>query len=329
MTPAARLVYAGQDISTKLMQNGGPLISLVVTDEAGIKSDTVEIEFDDRERLPSPTKGAEIKVWLGYEPEPVYMGRFAVDEWERRGPVRTLRISAKAAALTTAIRAAKSRSWHDLDLGDIVDTIAGEHGLQVKMHDEMRAIHLDHIDQQSESDLGFMTRLAKRSGATFKLADGNLIFAKKAAKTLPSGQEKEKIELRPGDVSTWSATDCARGECGSVICFWMDRDAGKRTKVVVGEGDPAHQDRKLYATEAEALAAAQAQFGTLNRGQKRIEIDGPGNPAVYAEAMLSLRNFDQDVDGEYIVKGVRHSLDEGGFLTSIHVEVGGEEEGGD
>ena len=106
MTPAYRIEIDGKDITTEW---GKRLTSLSITDEAGIKSDTLEVEFDGRDKIKAPKVGAKIKVWLGYEPAPILRGQFVIDEWALSGPLRTLSISAKAAELTSTIRAAKTR----------------------------------------------------------------------------------------------------------------------------------------------------------------------------------------------------------------------------
>lgn len=328
MRPAARLTIAGRDVSTAIFGDAGVLVSLTINDEAGVKSDTLEIELDDREGFKAPPKGAEIRVWLGYEPAPVYMGRFTVDTWTKHGPARTLSISAKAAEMTTEIKAAKSRSWDRQTVGGIVQSIAGEHRLTAVVDPALASIAVEHIDQQNESDLHFLSRLARRVGATFKLADGKALFAKKGSTSLPSGGAKPVIVLTPEMVGGWEATSADRGNYKAVAATYMDHDKGKRVTVRAGSGKPEHRDRRVYATEAEARAAAEAQLGDLTRGKVQFEArDCPGLPSAFAEALISAEGFDPDVDGEYLIKSVSHTLDGGGYRTSISMETGGTQTG--
>lgn len=332
-TPAARLTINGRDVSTSIFGDlanggaGGVLVSLTVTDEAGTKSDTLELEIDDREGFKAPPKGAEIQAWLGYEPTPVYMGRFKVDEWTKRGPVRTLRVSAKAAEMTSEIRAAKSRSFDGKTVGEIATQIAGENGLQATVAPSIASQTIPHIDQQNESDLGFLSRLAGRAGAVFKLADGKVLFSERGSGQLASGNEKPTIGLTPPMVSDWDATSADRGEYGAVACSYMDHDQGKRVTVTEGSGKPKHRDRRLYGSKEEAEAAAKAQLGDLTRGKVSFSTNGPGLPSVFAEAKIDAQGFDADVDGEFLIKSVNHTLDSGGYRTSIQMERGGGSEG--
>lgn len=327
MTPAARLIIEGRDVSTMMFGQDGPLISLTVTDEAGLKSDTLELSLDNREGFKAPKKGAEIQVWLGYEPTPVYMGLFTVDTWRKSGPVRTLTISAKAAELTTDIKAAKVRSFDGKTVDAIVKSVAGDHGLTATVASDFASITIDHIDQQTESDVGFLSRLARRVGATFKLADGKVIFAAKGSSALPSGGEKVAITLTPNMVSDWDAESQDRGSYACVSCSYMDHGKGKRVSVKAGSGKPQHRDRRTYGSKAEAEAAAKAQLGDLTRGKMSFSTNGAGMPSVFAEAKVTAAGFDPDVDGDFNIKTVTHCFDGSAYRTSISMETAGGDTG--
>lgn len=318
--PAARLEFDGRDVSTDIFGEGGCLVSLTITDEAGLQADSIQIELDDREGFKPPAKGSLIKVWLGWEPSPRYMGAYKVDEWVKRGPVRMLSVTARAAELTTSIRAAKTRSWHEKTLGQIAQQIARDHGLTATVDATVAAVAIGHIDQQHESDLGFLSRLARRNGATFKLADGKLLLAAKGSSKLPSGAEKPTLTLKPGMVGSWTATSQGRGNYKSVTCAYMDHATGRRRTVTSGSGAPKHRDRRLYGSQGEAREAAKAQLGDQARGQMMVETEAPGMPDVFADADARITDFDVDVDGVYRIKTVSHALDAGGYRTSLSLE---------
>lgn len=330
-SPAARITFAGQDITTKLIPpaNGqkaaltGGLTSLTVTDEAGHKADTVELELDDREHFKAPAKGSVVQVWMGYDPEPVYQGSYKVDRWVKRGPRRVLHVSAKAAELSTEIRSAKAKGWHGKTFGQIAKQIASDHGLTAVVDSELAGRTIDHIDQQHESNLHFLSRLARRNGATFKLADGKIIIAKKGSTKLPSGSGKPKLTLTPDMVATWTATSQDRGDYKAVHTHYADHKAGKRVKVTAGSGKPAHRDRFLYATKNEATRAGRAALHDLARGKGNFETEGVGLPDFFADCMVSVKGFDPDVDGDYIAKTVTHTLDAAGYHTTMTMEAAG------
>lgn len=353
MKPACRVTLDGLDITANLIPapfglplegggavlargylSGGPLLSLTVTDNEGLKSDSVEIVVDNRDRIPAPKKGSQFKVWLGYaETGLVYMGSYQVDTWSKSGRPLKLQISAKAVGLTTEIKSPKSRSYHKTNVGEIVEKVAGKNSLGSKVHPELSKVKIGHIDQSNESDLHFLTRLAKRIGGNFKLADGQIIMNKAGAGTLPSGSQAPVFDIPETGTLEWSGSGSERGSYGSSSAAWHDTEEGERKTVVVGEGKPRYRDRKLYKTEDEARQAAQAVLSGLNRGKRSFNVSLPGKPEIFAGARMNATEYDPDVDGLYGIKSAVHTLDSGGLKTSLTGEgvdeKGGSNEGGD
>lgn len=319
-TPAYRIEVDGVDVSSKWKP---VLLSMEITDEAGLKADTLEATFSMNPPIAKPKPGAKIKAWLGYEPAPAYRGEFVVDEWELSGPPNQLTVKAKAAAMTSKIKSAHSKAYDGKTLGAIVNEVASTNGLTAQVDSELAAIQIKHIDQQNESDLNFLSRLAKRNGGTFKLGDGKVILAKKGSEKLPGGQAKTAIVLTPIMATRWSFTQGKRGEYKTVSATYMDHAGGRRKTVKAGSGEPKHHIRLLYGSAAEAKAAAQAELGNYARGQGTFEFEGPGLPSVFAEAKVTAEGFDPDADGEFSIKSVHHRLEDGGYTTSISLERGG------
>lgn len=322
MKPVVRIEFNGVDRGDAFLAR---LVSLSIDDSAGLTADRLEMTFDARagERIDisAPAVGAELRIFLGYEPTPMYMGSFRVRRWTKSGPVRTLTVEADAAALTTTIRAPKTRSHHAMTVREIVEKIAADHGLTAQVDTEIGAHNVAHIDQQTESDVSFLTRLAKRQGATFKLGDGKIIFAKKGSPTAIDGSAKVMKTILPTQVSSWTATLDGRSDYGSASAEYMDHAKGERLRAHAGTGAPHHRDRRLYGSKEEAEAACKANLGDLNRGKMSVTIDAPGMPEVFAEALVNLKDFDAEADGEYLAKTVRHEFSDRGFTTSVTLEA--------
>ncbi|WP_152048879.1 contractile injection system protein, VgrG/Pvc8 family, partial [Aureimonas psammosilenae] len=339
MTPAARIVLDGIDITANLipapfglpLEGGGmiiptgfgsltnraPLMSVSVDDNEGLESDSVDLEIDNRLQIPAPKKGAKLKIWLGYATTGlVYMGTFEVDTWSKRGLPRTLTVSAKAAGFTTEIKAPRSRSYHRKTVGELVEQVAERNGLDAVVHPALRDLPIGHIDQSGESDVNFLTRLAKRIGGNFKIGDSRLIMNKAGAGTLPSGSPAPVFSFTQTGQESWEATGADRGSYKSASASWQDTKKGERQSVVVGEGKPRYRDRKLYKTEEEARQAAKATIDGLTRGKVSFSTSFPGRPEVFAGARALVSNHDPDVDGIYVIKSARHSLDGSGLKTS-------------
>ncbi len=316
--PAIRLEIDGKAASPELLRR---LVSIRIVDHSGGSADTLEIELDDRNNAAAPPIGGEVKVWLGYEPKPAYRGRFRISGWSLNGPPAVMTVNAKAADFTSAIRAPKTRSHHQTTLGAIVSKVAGEHGLGVSMDSGLAARMIDHVDQQTESDMSFLSRLAKRNGATFKIGAGKVVFTANRSTILPDGTSKTRFAIRPEMISTWSFRAEERGAYKSAKAAFYDKKKGKRVHCTAGSGTPCHRDRRLYATQDEAQNAADANLGDLTRGKVTGSISGPGMPDLYAEALLDLAGFSPDCDGEYLAKTVTHRFDGRGYVVDIDFET--------
>ena len=70
-------------------------MSMTITDNRGLESDTIEIQLSDHDgKLDIPSKGAVIQVWIGWSNEGlVYKGKYTIKEVEHAGApdVLTLR----------------------------------------------------------------------------------------------------------------------------------------------------------------------------------------------------------------------------------------------
>jgi uncharacterized protein len=292
------------------------------------------LELDAREYIPSPGKGAKLQVWLGYAETGInYMGTYLIESWTKKGRPKTMTVSAKAAGLTTDIKAPKSRSYHETTVQDIVNKIAGKHGLSAKIDSKIGQKKIGHIDQSNESDINFLTRLAGRVGANFKLADENIIFNGAGSGMLPGGGNAPTFILTEEGMTDWDCTGSTRGEYESVEAAYWNVEKGQREWVKNsgaggggggGKKGPKHRVRKLFKTEEEAEAQASATKSSLARGGKVLGASMPGRTDLFAGAGAAAQGFDPDVDDAYSIKSATHTLNGQGLSTRISCEQGGE-----
>ena len=319
MTPDFKVIAAGVNITPQIRDR---LLSLTVTDEAGIKADTVEIVLDDRDGLIElPTPGAPMLVFLGYrETALIPMGLFTSDEVTVSSPPATLTIRAKAADLGGTIKDQKSRSWDKMTIGDIVATIAGEHGLTPKVAERLKSVLIDHIDQTEESDIGFLDRMGRDHDALVSVKGGALLFMGKGEGRSASGLPIPPRPVLARDTTTWTLTLTTREAYASVLALWQDTGAARRQEVTAGEGAPTLRLRHIHQTEAEAMTAATAKLDEITRGSDSFEATFPGAPLIAAETRILTLGFRAGVNGPWSITTATHTLDGSGFTTSISAE---------
>ena len=331
MIPDFRIVVDGHQVVTAAIRER--LLGLRVSDEAGHRSDTVEIRLDNRGGLVKPPRrGAVLQVELGYsaggelaglekDSVRVPMGRYTVDEVELSGPPDTLAIRAKAADMRATMKQRRSRSWRRVLLGDLIETIAAHYGLDPRVSEALAKIVLPHVDQTDESDLHLLTRLAEQYGAVAKPGNGRLVFAPRGAAMSAASGPLTVVRIVRGQAADYRVIIADRPGYRSVRAYWYDTAAGRRMEVTAGAGEPVYALRDNHAGEAAARSAAQARLDALERGTGDLSMTlKPGVPTISAESPLDLSGFLNHVNGRWIVTRVSHEINNSGYATRVEAE---------
>ncbi len=320
--PVYRVECNGKDI-TAAIQND--LISLTITDEAGIKSDSLDISINDK-GYTVPPEGAEFKVWLGYGTAATYMGLFVLNSVRLTGPPDKIII--KAAGMPqestrsrySQLQTMKKRSWTPRTIGALVGSIAAENGLTPAVANDLLSIKLPHLDQLNESDMHLLTRVAADHDAIAKANDGKMIFAHKGQGKTVSGKSMPTIKLTPDQVTTISVDIESRTNFKTVIALWRDVDGARDAEERVGDGEPVHRMKHIYSTPEAAQKAAKGKLEAFQRGKQSLSGSLPGRPELRAEGRLSLSGFRAEKNGLWSITRATHTIGGGGYITSVEGE---------
>ncbi|WP_406603977.1 phage late control D family protein [Bartonella gliris] len=219
MKPFCMVLANGEDITKTLMDY---VLSIEITDEAENKSDRITIELDDRARdsdngfLDIPLIGTVISVTLGYEGgKNRDMGAYLIDEISVSSPPQSLSVTGRAASMNMSYRTPKSQSYHQQTLGSIVQEIAERNGYTPKVDPSLAKIVVRHIDQTSESDMAFATRLAEEYDAVAKPVDGKLVLAKRGEGKAITGETLPIVVIHEKHCTSWDFKYSARDEAGA------------------------------------------------------------------------------------------------------------------
>jgi len=325
MNPQFKIIAEGVNITQQIQQR---LISLRTTDEAGMKSDCMSLELDDRDgKLELPRHGAKLSVSLGYDQTGLSkIGDYFVDETSVAGWPQTMTISAKAADLTGSetgdIKSSLTRSFDNIRFGELVTTIAGESGMTGKISATLADILFTHLDQTEESNLHLLTRLAEQHNGVAKVTNDLLIVAKALEAKSMSGMNLDTIIVNKVQVSDYRASITDRDAYSSVTATWHDKATAKIYTVQTSKDKPAFIIRHTYESEEKAIEAAKAKLEALNQGTNTVEVSlALGNPNLFAESPLILVGFRQGVSGTtWVCNRVEHSFSNAGFKTSLSGE---------
>lgn len=328
MKPAFQVIADSKDITDKLRDR---LLSITITDKPGLDSDECVIQIDDRDNAVAfPKRGATLEVGLGYEGEQLtFVGKYRVDEIEVSGPPQSMTIRAKPADIVSPIKSQDRNAWEDTTLVAIVDDIARRNGLEPRCNVEAS---VPRVDQINESDLHFITRLARRHGATATVKDGKLIVASRGQGQSGGGAPLPAVRFTRSDLASYTLTFPDRPLFGKTRATHHNTKTGKLEIVDIDntENDgPTYTDRHVYPSKAEASAAAQSRVEALNRATTtgRLEL-AKARADLGAELWLELSEIKDEVDGRYLIESVEQHFTRVGWITTIVFNAGNQGKGG-
>lgn len=311
MTPAFTITADGEDMTALIADR---LLSLSINDGDGMDADTLDLQLDNRgRRIVEPATGARLAVALGYRGQAlVQMGTWTVNGVGGSGPIETMTIRAEAEDLSGPIRSPRTRAWEETTLSAVVTSIARRAGLTPFVSPRLAGIAIDYEAQTAESDLHFVTRLAKRFDAIAKPASGRLVVARRGEGL------GDPIEVSRADAADWRWSLGERGKYASVEARYGRPDVGSEATFVAGSGEPKRELRRVYPNAAEAREAATAELEAAARGERTFGIGlHKFRGDLFGGARLSLIGFGPSIDGAAEAQRVRHQLDASGLVTSF------------
>jgi phage protein D len=337
--PAFSVSAEGKDITRALQQS---LAELTLTDYGGAtaKADELKITLLS-ETLPLPTKGARLRVALGFNDQLVDKGWFVVSGVGSSGPPRRIEIYATAAPMNAQkqpgdVLSQKTRSWDNLRLADLVKTVATENGLVPKVAAELADIHIDHVDQVAESDANLLTRLARTWNAVSKPSGGYWLFLRQGATAKASGEQTGALVITPEEVSNWSYNEGERGSStgkatgnsgkssGKIGVRYYDEADGKTKTTSVDHDGPSMANPYTQPAKATADQQAKAKKTQARRNEQKMTVTGPCRPKhvpLTAESGISTSGFGEREDRAWVVESLVFSLTPAGFSYTYNLVV--------
>lgn len=298
------------------------LLTVEVTDEAGIHADACTMTLDNRDDLlDEPPEGITIEVVMGYQGLVKYrMGLFSVDEDGLSGGPDTMTVSGKSADMVKSLKSQRNQSWKNVLLGDVLKTIAARNQLKPAIADKFQKIKIEQLDQTFESDLSLITRLADQYGALAKPASGYLVFVERGASVDATGAPLPVVDVdkvRDGIVAGWTYSRKKRDVYGSVVAHWCDKKGAKNQEVRVGDTEPILYIKKPFKNKEDAQAAAQAKYDARLLGEYELAFEMVANFLVKAETPINVTGLSRRACGLWVVQVVSTKYDGSGFTQRI------------
>jgi len=267
------------------------------TDLAGFVSDQLKLTLDIEGLEGLPGLGGHIGLRVGYrESGLVDKGRFKITQrTPSLFPLRVVLVATAAPFDEPEFKKRRTASHGPISLGALFRQLTTRHGFSPRVAHDLEGEQIQHIDQTNESDMAFLTRLAKRFDAVANPVDELYVLGRKgqikslSGKVLPDVQLSITRDNRPGDRAFVSAsfTETSRATYSGAQARWWDAAAGKQHVVEVG-GAPFKVMTQRYQSEAEARTAAEGEMRRVGREGLQVSVICPGNPSFGAEGLLLL-----------------------------------------
>lgn len=323
-TPVVFCSVDGRNITDLLQPR---LIEATVDDGAGFESDGLTIVLDNAgDIIARPRKKAVVVFGGGFKETggAIRFGTYEVEDAEKTFLRRTMTIVARAAKIGDTMKERKNRAFDGKTVGEIIEQIAADNGLQPAISDKIGNIKVPYRAQLGESDANLLSWLGQRFNAVASANDGRLVFSRKGDAMTMGGASLPVVTVGPDDL----ADDCtfrgtARAAFGKVRAYWHDQDEAVRKMVEEGDGDLAAEITEPFQDEDEAREAVKGRKEGLQREEETLSLNLWGRPDAQADAELQLDGCDRDADGSWSIETVQHKFSgTSAYTTSIEAKRG-------
>ncbi|KQZ87184.1 hypothetical protein ASD64_07010 [Mesorhizobium sp. Root157] len=323
-TPVVFCSVDGRNITDLLQPR---LIEATVDDGAGFESDGLTIILDNAgDIIARPRKKAVVVFGGGFKETggAIRFGTYEVEDAEKTFQRRTMTIVARAAKIGDTMKERKNRAFDGKTVGEIIEQIAADNGLQPAISAKVAGIKVPYRAQLGESDANLLSWLGQRFNAVASAKDGRLVFSRKGDAMTMGGAALPLVTVGPDDL----ADECvfrgtARAAYGKVRAYWHDQDEAVRKKVEEGDGDLAAEITEPFQDEDEAREAVKGRKEGLEREEETLSLQLWGRPDAQADAELQLDGCDKDADGSWSIETVQHKFSgTSAYTTSIEAKRG-------
>jgi phage protein D len=313
----------GVDVSARFRR---PLISMSITDKDGGKSDTLDIELDDRDgQLILPRSGASVAASIGWRGGASVRFTGKTDEPHSRGSRgggMILSLTAHSADPKGKGKEPAKRHKDKAKFGDVAKEWGQKAGYQVKVDDALASIERDYW-AQDESFHAWGEAMARELGGTFKIAGEKAVFVARGGGLNLGGV----VFSRPGNIISWDLTP----SIGRMIYTehkvrWYDVKSAnwKSETVSVDNADGAKAaltERFKHGSKDRAKARATSNKNEGDRKKGGGSVTSDGEPAALSQAPATVSGVRSGIDGSYRITTARHTYDRrGGYITHAELE---------
>lgn len=327
MKPIFKMEVNGKDV-TALFNDRVTRIQTV--DKPGLDSDECEITIDDRDgKVAFPSRKSTVSIALGYEGEGLsHIGTYKVISAKLSGPPRSIIVKGEPANVIATMKNQRRFSWENSSLKAIVNDIATRNNLKPLCSID---IEIPRIDQMNESDMHFMTRVARANGGTATVKNGSLIVAPRGAGKSGSGRDIPVSVIRADEMDSYDIEFSDRPLYGKFQAKHPAADGNGLVTVELdnesapaGSAAPTYTERHTYPNAAAAKAAVAARKSSLNRATADGSFElAKGRADLAAERHIKISGLKPEIEqSTFVIETVTHTYDTKAWRTKVDLNAG-------
>ncbi|MCW2318306.1 hypothetical protein SAMN06265338_11519 [Rhodoblastus acidophilus] len=311
------------------------LLSMTIRDSEGGKSDSLDLELDDRKgQIILPRTGATIYAEIGWKGGGCVTFEGKTDEPHSRGSRgggMTLSLNAKSADPNSKGKETQSRHKDNAKFGDVATEWGKKVGLAVKVHSALASINRPYWGMANESFHAWGARVARELGATFKIQGSKAVFVPRSGSTSAGGAAMAIVAARrPGNIISWDLTPTFnRNAYKQFDVRWYDVKKAKWMTETVsaaassGAGGAiaalTHRFKAADKDHAKQIAGSNKDEADRKKGGGTVRIIG--DPAARAQATCVVSGVRAGIDGSYRITEASHMISRGpGYETEMTLE---------
>lgn len=329
--PDFLVIYEKKDITEDIRPY---LISLDYTDFLGGQSDELSLTFEDVDgkwlRGWYPNQGDKINFSLGDQfTGLINLGSFEIAEIEYQLMPSTITLKALSTGISSGYRTRLAKAYENTTLAGIVSIIAKR--LHLKLTGTITEIKIQRITQYQETDLEFLTRLARQYGHTFKIVDKELVFMKNS----DLNAQQVIVLIDPIDIVSGNFRDRIKNVPNRVVVSGYDSKK-KKSRVVTKKATARRHTQKkpqktsndtlrIVANRGESDQQLQARADAAVSASEDEQISGNvellGNVKLVSGQIIQLKNYGA-LSGRYLVKQAHHRFERSsGYTTELEIKM--------
>lgn len=316
LNPKTVIIYEGKDVSSDFepilksvtfkdyLDGKASEVSLTLSNSGGYFFGDWYPLVDDR-----------LSVMLGYQgAEMIDAGDFWIDETDLYGGRNGDEFVMRAMSLKSSFVNADTNKiiYKEKPIADIATRIADEMGCRITGD-----LSGNYTGVQNETNLTFLSRLARETGRILKIEGNTIIMYQLSA----FGKNKI-LSIKRSDTLSYRVSDVASGRITSVTVKWWDR---KQKKLIEGtydieiKGGGSVVEWQEVNSQNDAVSRAKDILASKNKSGISFTIDLVGDVHLRSGIDIDVSGFGR-FDGVYYISEAEHIINKQGYITTITLQ---------